>query len=108
MTVEYIELGPTPCAESCAQVGSHNYRELASKEMRAYINQLYRQFGEASEKGVMFKIKWFNHDFGSYGEVCVCWVIEDNAATEYAYFIDSNIPEYWDEEAIKELEGKND
>lgn len=108
MDIEYIELGPTPCAEDCAQLGSHDYRYRAGKEMRAYINQLYRQFTEAAERGVSFKIKWFNHDFGSYAEVCAYWDMDDRFATEYAYFVDANIPENWDEEAIKELEDKNE
>lgn len=108
MNIEYMEIGPTPYDEDCAQVGSYNYRELARKEMNAFINQLNRTFPDANEKGISFKVKWFSHDFGSYGEVCMYWNIDDPIADQYVYAIDSNLPPKWDEEAIKELESAND
>lgn len=103
MNIERIEVGPTPYDESCAQVGIADYNEKATKEMKAYINQLNREFPDAESKGVNFKIKWFNHDFGSYGEVCIVWNTDNAIADERAYEIDYNLPSNWDEEAKKEL-----
>lgn len=108
MLLEYIELGPTPCEEDCAQLGTEDFRKRATKEMHAYVNQLYRQFADAYENGVTFKIKWFNHDFGTYGEVCAFWDMDDRKATEYVYSVEGKLPSNWDDEAIKELENGNE
>ena len=103
MNMEYMEFGSTPYGEDCAQVGVADYREKAIKEMKAYINQLIRMFPESENMGINFKIKWFNHDFGSYGEVCSVWNTDDEEADGYVYVIERNLPENWDEEAKKEL-----
>jgi|APGre2960657373_1045057.scaffolds.fasta_scaffold95643_2 hypothetical protein len=101
--IEYMELGSTPCEEDCAQVGSNGFRERANNEMTAYINQLNRLFSNAESNGVKFRIKWFSHDFGSYGEVCAYWDTENEIANEYVYTIDRNLPSNWDKDALKEL-----
>ena len=104
MVMEYIEIGPTPYDENCAQVGDDDYRKDAKKEMDVYINQLNRTFIDAKSKGIAFKQRWFDHDFGAYGEVCIYWNTENEIADEYAYVIERNLPSDWDEEAKKELE----
>lgn len=100
---EYMELGPTPYEESCAQVGSSDYLERADKEMTAYINQLNRMFCEFNDNGVKFKQKWFGHDFGTYGEVCVFWDTDNEVADVYVYEIERSLPAYWDRQAKEEL-----
>lgn len=100
---EYMVAGPTPYDEDCAQVGTVDYSEKANKEMKAYINQLNRLFPDAESKGIDFKIKWFHHDFGSYGEVCMFWNTDDEIADEYVYIIESDLPAIWDREALQEL-----
>lgn len=101
--MEYIELGPTPPEEDCAQLGSDDFTKRAKKEMTAYVNQLNREFPDAESKGIHFSIKWFNHDFGRYGEVVANWDTDDEIANEYVYVIDSSIPTNWDREALQEL-----
>ena len=103
MVMEYIEIGATPYDEDCAQVGAENYRKDAEKEMDAYINQLNRVFTEAENWGIRFKQKWFNHDFGVYGEVCAYWNTDNEIADRFVYFVEENLPSNWDEEAKKEL-----
>jgi hypothetical protein len=103
MGIEYMELGSTPYDEDCAQVGSVEYNKYARKEMEIYINQLDRMFPDAESKGIDFKIKWFNHDFGRYGEVCAYWNTDDEIADEYVYIIESDLPSNWDEQAKQEL-----
>lgn len=105
---EYIEIGPTPYNEDCAQVGFEDYRKDALKEMDTYINQLNRVFLDAESKGITFKQKWFDHDFGAYGEVCIYWNPENPIANEYVYIIESDLPGNWDEKAKIELKGEND
>ena len=103
MTMEYIELGSSPYEENCVQVGEANYHEKMRKELAAYVNQLNRMFNQFDNHAIMFKSKWFNHDFGSYGEVCVYWNTSDEEADTYVYEIERSLPAYWDEEAKKEL-----
>lgn len=98
-----MELGPTPCEEDCAQVGSNGYRNRANKELAAYINQLNRLFSNAIENGVKFRAKWFFHEFGSYGEVCAYWDTENEIANNYVYTVERNLPSNWDKESLKEL-----
>jgi len=100
---DYINLGPTPAGESCAQLGSDDYRNQAKKEMTAYMNQLYRMYPEvANTSGMKFKIMWFDHDFGSYGEVVIAYLAEEELVDK-AIEIEHNIPENWDEESLIEL-----
>ena len=103
MVMEYMEIGSAPYEEDCAQVGTPNYYENARKEMNAYINQLNRMFNEFDNQQITFKQKWFNHDFGTYGEVCIYWDTDNAEADVYAYEIESTLPGFWDEEAKKEL-----
>lgn len=104
MSIEYYELGPTPCAESCAQVGQPDFDKVAKIEMETYINQLERMFPEAQDMNIWFSVKWFPHDFGRYGEVVAKWSEENGTASRYVFdVIDKNLPEYWDNKAIEEL-----
>jgi hypothetical protein len=106
MGMDWVYLAPTPIEEDCAQLGQDNYRNQAMKEMTVFCNQLYRDFPEAENKGVYFRIKWQSHDFGTYGEVVAAYDDNDLEAMDYAIHVENNIPEHWDEESIKELEGE--
>ena len=103
-----MEIGSTPHGENCAQVGSDNYMNLATIEMDTYIRLMERLFPEASSRNINFKKKWFDHDFGSYGEVCMFWDSENEEANNYVYEIDKNLPENWDKVATEELGINND
>ena len=96
-------LGPTPSDEDCAQVGDLDYRSRARKEMTVYVNQLARTFPDAIDKGISFRPRFFSHDFGSYGEVCMSFDDTDEEVFELARFIDMNVPENWDAGALEEL-----
>lgn len=93
---DYIALGSTPCAESCAQVGAADYREKASEECRRYKALLLKKFGNPPV-GARFAVKGFNHDFGRYFEVVV--EFDDNfpEAVDFAFDVEADLPEYWDE-----------
>lgn len=103
MATDFFYLGPSPSDEDCSQVGEDNFRQRATKEMKAYIDQLYRLFPDAQDSGVEFKIKWFNHDFGSYGEVIAQYDESNDAAFKFCIAVDNAIPYNWDEEAMEEL-----
>lgn len=91
----------TPVCENCVQVPYQDGGVEARKEAVAFINQLKRQFGE--QFGVRMVIKSNPHDFGNYFSVEMIWDDQDEEAENYVYNIESHLPEYWDEEARKEL-----
>jgi hypothetical protein len=99
---DFVEYGTTPSGEDCAQVGSENFTANARKECIMFIKQIRRTFGVEPE-GATLSIKSSNHDLGTYYDV-VCYFDDNNeVASDYAYRIDNELPEYWDEEAKKEL-----
>ena len=67
---DYIEIGPNPAEEECAQVGQDDYYEKAREEGKRYIRALIHYFGEPPALSGL-RLKEFPHDFGSYFEVCV-------------------------------------
>jgi len=106
---DYINIGPTPCDEDCAQVGDNDYDIKSKIETAAYRNQLNRMFPEVlNSKTLSFSIKTFQHDFGSYKEVVLNY--DDNNEEEYNEIaltkVDANTPKNWDEEALKEIKYK--
>ncbi len=100
---DYLTIGSTPAAEQCASLGSENYSPQASAEIRAFRNQIIRVLGEPPF-GARLKRKGFDHDFGMYYELIAEYDVDDEEAAEYAFKCESESPEYWDEEALKELE----
>lgn len=103
MTLDYITLGPVPCDEDCAQVGSPDYAIKARKECRAFINQIRRQHPALVDKIANLNIKSFPHDFGTYYEVVA--LFDDNSPdeTHAAYELENVTPTVWDREARIEL-----
>ena len=100
--MEELSLSPVPTDEACAQLGDADYSSRARKESRAFINQLRRQFGD-EPSGARFRIAQNPHDFGIYLDVEIRFSDSDETAAEYAYAVEANLPEYWDEAAKLEL-----
>lgn len=99
---DFIELSATPVGEKCEQVGPNCDYVRMKMECRAFIGQLRRQFGD-EPLGAKLAMKSFPHDFGSYYEV-VCHFNDDfDVAIDYAYNLENNLPEHWDETAKAEL-----
>lgn len=103
---DWMNIGPTPSGESCAQLGSENYGTIAQMECRIFINQLLRVFG-TPPKNAFFKITHNPHDFGTYLEVAIDFDTEDQEESDFAYKVEAHTPEYWDDEAKQELEWIN-
>src|SRR3954467_11791277 len=94
---DYLELGPVPCEENCQPVGMPEYDgQMARRELNVYKYQLERMFPLLN-----FGVKWFPHDFGSYGEVVAYW--NDEEEMEAVYDIEDKLPMKWDLESRKEL-----
>jgi hypothetical protein len=106
--IDYLDIGPTPSAETCQQVGARDYdHEIARLECRAYVSLLTR-FAEAecARRGYHFgdttcslRIRSHAHEFGAYLEVAVRYDEDHEEATDLAYWIEANAPETWDDEA---------
>lgn len=100
--MDYVDVGSSPYGEDCAQVGSENYAEQSRKELKAYARQLIRQFGQPPQ-GASLIIKAFPHDFGTYHELVVKYNEDNEEAAHYAFKLEGDGPEFWDDEAKKEL-----
>jgi porphobilinogen deaminase len=75
----------------------------ARAECRAFAHQLERAFPEAVEAGCSFRIKSNAHDFGTYLEVQVRFDDDDEHQTHWAFMIENDLPESWDDQARAEL-----
>lgn len=98
---DYLNIGSTPAGEDRLSVG----HPLARAECTIYKRQLMREFPEGD-----FRVKSFNHDFGTYFEV-VAWY-EDNDSDDptertptqqAAWSAESSASEHWDAQALAEL-----
>ena len=90
--MDYIDIGPSPAEEDCVQVGVENYRERAQVEMGRYIHAIRDTVG-VEPPGARLRIKWFPHDFGTYGSVVVEYY--DDEGMEYAFRAEREAPERW-------------
>ena len=99
-----MSLGPTPSEEPCAQTGKHD-PSINKMEVRAFINQLKRLYPNESPNAY-FIMERNEHEFGTYYEAAIKYNIDDEEASEFAYNVEHNTPEFWDEAAKIELEQK--
>jgi hypothetical protein len=101
---DYLDLSPTPVGEPCAMVEpTGDYLQRMKAECRAFVHQLERTFPQAIEAGCSFRVKSNPHEFGSYLEVQVRFDDEDEVQTEWAFMIENDLPELWDDQARAEL-----
>lgn len=94
--LDYLTLGPAPAGEDCVQVGVSNYQQKAIKECQKYIKLLKKKFPDRPKECV-FIIKSNPHDFGSYLEVNIKFDDESSDQKEYAYNVERNRPETWND-----------
>lgn len=93
--MENLDVGPTPCYESCAQIGDTDYYDVAKSECRRYMTGLTLLF--PPPEGSYFKIQSNSHDFGNYFEVNYRFNPENNEHVNCARNIERNLPRTWDE-----------
>lgn len=101
--IDYIEIGGSPSGEDCVQVSRHSdYLPAMRAECKRFKEMLEKRFPVPSslEGKVWFSIKSNPHDFGSYLEVVVKYDMEDEQASEFALFVESNTPETWSDEKV--------
>jgi hypothetical protein len=91
---DYLELGPTPAEEDCAQVGTEDYATRARAECERFITLIRATCG-AEPEGANLRIKRSEHDFGGYYEVAVYYDTHNEAAMEYAWNLEKTTPTRW-------------
>lgn len=89
---EYIDIGPTPADEPCAQIGEDDYTSRAVAECRRYARLINRAYPGACAVVVPHR-----HDYGTYYEVAVKYDDADIAQAELAYRIEETLPLTWAE-----------
>lgn len=107
---DVIHIGPTPIGEDCAPAGVNlpDYDRISRAECRAFINQLKRVFG-TPPSGVRLRMMENLHDgievgqITYYNDVVVAFDSNNEEAMDYALRLEGETPEYWDEEALREL-----
>ena len=93
-----LYIGSAPAGEQCAQLGTDGYAERAWRECRALIGQLRRVFGP-EPPGVRLYVRHNPHDFGTYLSVNAEFDPEDEVGIAYAFRLERELPESWDDEA---------
>ena len=101
--MEYIELGPVPAGEPCAQVGTHNYLARSMRECEVFRRMLERVLPIPEGLPVKYVVRSHPHDFGTYREVSVRYSGDDAAACNFAFQVESSVPDVWDPVAQQEL-----
>jgi hypothetical protein len=88
---DYLYIGPTPSDEHCVSTGvTPVLCRLNLLECNAYIVALRRRYGPEPQ-GASFRPRTEDHDTGLYAEV-VCWYdVSSEAATRYAYAVESGL-----------------
>ena len=105
---DYLNIGPTPADEPCAQVGRDNYHRHSMTETIAFTHQWQRVLADNYPEVLVNVVgKSFPHDFGTYREVVVYYDDDDQKQVEQAFFLESADISNWDEEALKELASHN-
>jgi len=97
---DYLYLGSAPCDENCVQVDPKvDYLPALRAECLRYQELLEKIFTSIPD-GCSFFVKSQGHDFGEYCEVCVRFDDDDEDQCEFAYFVEANIPNKWDDDAV--------
>ena len=99
----YIEIGPVPGEENCAQVGSSDYTEASLRECEVFRRMLARLFPVPAGLPVAYVGRTHPHDFGNYHEVSIRYDDSDSQAVEFAYEVERSAPGEWDAIARYEL-----
>jgi hypothetical protein len=106
MPSEFLDLACTPLAEPCVSVSSSTcYLPAMRKELKRFKEMLEKIFPIPKGFNCHFFIHWQNHEFGRYGEVAI--LFEDEIAADFAYFVESNLPETWNDTKVLTYTGGN-
>jgi hypothetical protein len=98
---DYLSIGTVPCNEDCtANEPTGAYAAAQRREAALFAEQIARHYPEPDQGYVT--VKRFPHEFGSYYETCVVFDDENEAATTWAYNVESDslgVLTQWDEQS---------
>ena len=97
--MDYIDIGPTPCEESAAQVGDPDYSTKAYKECGPFVGSR----PQTKCVSIDVVIRSHRYDFGTYNEAAVRYDDTNLQATDYAYMVENQTPAHWDAQAEEDL-----
>lgn len=104
---DFMYLGETPSDESCVQVGAGDGGYTNTLHMRqeqqVMIRYLRRLFG-LEPQGAALKIRSEQHDFGELLTIVCEYRDDEPRSVEYAFKLEKEWPERWDEIAVGELQ----
>jgi hypothetical protein len=89
---DYMTLGSVPYEEDCIQMGKDGQRE----ECRKFVHMLREKFVNIPEQA-SFSVKSNPYEYDCYYEAAVNWNDDDEESTQFALFVESNIPARWDD-----------
>lgn len=101
--MDYIEIGPVPASEPCAQVGTENYLAHSLHECEVFKRMLVRLFPVPDGVPAAFVVRSHPHDFGTYCEVAIRYQSGNQGAVDFAYLVETAAPDRWDSIAKYEL-----
>lgn len=94
---DYLNIGPTPSDEPCLGLGTPEYDATKAKaECRRFRDEIRRVCGPEVGSASL-QVKGFPHDFGTYYEVVCVYDEMDELGTKYAFHVEANSPENWNE-----------
>lgn len=90
---DHMNIGPTPCNESCRQVGNDSFEEIQA-ESKKYVEKLMKYFNPQHCEIIVMT---FQHDFGSYSEAVVQYETSEPNAVDEAITIENHTPQTWEQ-----------
>mgnify|MGYP000555932313 CR=1 FL=1 len=93
---EFVNLDPVPYDEKCVQVEEGLPAQL--EEARRFIAMLEKRF--VGFHKIRFKINRNPHDFGTYVDIGLMFIEDDDESFQQAQFIESNIPSVWSDDTV--------
>ena len=101
--VDYVSMDSVPYDEECTPVGSFDNEKWNKVECSIFIKQLVRLNPEMASKCRITMMKNY-HDAGIYYDLVILYKQDDEEAEDAAFWFEGNMPDNWDNEAIRELE----
>ena len=90
----WLYLGPSPCEEECAQMNDY---EAHIAEVRKYVQMLKDRFLDIPESAWFGLKREDGSDYGTYYEAVVYYLENDQEASDFASFVESNCPFKWND-----------
>lgn len=102
--MDYINIGSVPHEEPCVAVGRGDYEGPMQDECEVFKRMLLRLNPPPAGSSGKLLVRRQEHDSGPYYEVEAGFKPGDSAAAEWAFGLEANVPDRWDDIAAFELQ----